>query len=146
MTQIHVFLGVSEFGDDPQIVTDLLGISPTQAWAPGTPLPGKAGERGGCWSHGRWVLASPAGREASIEDHLSALLPLLEVRADALAEAERRFDLGLTCAAYFREVNPGIHLDVVLLRRVAALGLDLDFDLYCLEPADAASGSEETAA
>jgi hypothetical protein len=30
MTQIHVFLGVSEFGDDPQIVTDLLGISPTQ--------------------------------------------------------------------------------------------------------------------
>lgn len=50
------------------------------------------------------------------------------------------------CAAYFREANPGFHLDVALLRRVAALGLDLDFDLYCLTPAEAAAGADDTAA
>jgi hypothetical protein len=137
VTEIHVFLGIFQFGDDPQVVTDLLGVAPTKAWAPGAAMPGKAGERGGRWPHGRWVLVSPGGRQASVEEQLLSLLPLLEERPDALAEAKRRYEVGLMCAAYYHEVNPGFHLDVELLRRVAALGLDLDFDLYCL------AGTEE---
>jgi len=142
MTEIHVYLGVFEFGDDPQVVTDLLGIAPTKAWAAGTLMPGKAGERGGRWPHERWELVSPAGREASVEDQLLALLPLLEARADALAEASRRFEVGLACAAYFHEVNPGFRLDAALLRRIAALGLDFDFDLYCLGTDDDEAGHD----
>ena len=143
MTETRVYLGVFQFGDDPQVVTDFLGIAPTKAWAPGTPMPGKAGERGAVWRYGRWELASPAGGGAGIAEQLAALLPLLEARADALAEARRRYRVGLACVAYFREVNPGFHLDAEVVARVAALGLSLDFDLYCLgacdEPADASA-------
>ena len=143
MTEIRVYLGVFRFGDDPQVVTDLLGIAPTKAWARGTPMAGKAGERGATWRYARWELASPAGEGAGVAEQLAALLPLLEARAVVLAEARRRFGAGLACAAYFREVNPGFHLDAELVARVAALGLSFDFDLYCLgapeDPADAAA-------
>jgi hypothetical protein len=132
MTEIRVYLGVFEFGSDPQVVTDVLGIAPTKAYGPGAPKPGVVGERGGTWRHGRWELASPAGRGARVEDQLTALLPLLEERADAVAEARRRFAVQLVCVAYFREVNPGFHLDAALLRRLAELGLDFDFDMYFL--------------
>jgi hypothetical protein len=146
LNEIRVFLGVFKFGDDPRVVTDLLGIEPTSAIAPGTPMRGKPGERGLRWRHGRWELASPAGRSASVEDQLLALLPLLEEREEAIREANARFEVGIMCAAYFYQVNPGFHLDSALLGRLAALGLDLDFDLYCMETAEERAGAGEPAA
>lgn len=129
MNKIHVFFGVFGFGQDPQIVTDVLRIEPSKAWTKGEPMPG--GTRG-ARTHSRWVLESPLERSATVEEQLSALLPLLEARADEVAEVRRRFEAGLMCACYFYETNPGYHLDTALLQRIAGLGLDLDFDLYCL--------------
>ena len=127
MNEIHVHFAVLGFSGSPQAVTDLLGIAPTSAWATGDP-----GLRGHPRRFARWNLASPAGENATVEDQLAALLPLLEARAAAVAEAARRFEAGIHCAAYFREVNPGFRLDAALVARVAALGLSLDLDLYCL--------------
>ena len=129
MNKIHVFFGVFGFGQDPQVVTDILQIEPSKAWVKGERMPG--GKRG-ARTHSRWVLESPLERSAGVEEQLSALLPLLEARATEVAEVSRRFEAGLMCACYFRETNPGIHLDSALLRRIAALGLGFDFDLYCL--------------
>ncbi|HEU6450556.1 MAG TPA: DUF4279 domain-containing protein [Gemmatimonadaceae bacterium] len=144
-TEIHVFLGVFKFGDDPQVVTDLLGIRPTSVIVPGTPMRGGPGERGLPWRYGRWELTSPAGPSASVEEQLLALLPLLEERADAIREANARFEVGIMCAAYFREVNPGFHLDSALLARLAALRLDIDFDLYCMETVEEKGSVSEPA-
>jgi hypothetical protein len=127
MNRIHVYFGVIGFSGSPDAVTELLGIAPTSAWATGDP-----GIRGQPRRFARWALASPAGEDASVEDQLAALLPLLEARAAAVAEAARRFEAAIQCAACFREANPGFHLDAALVARVAALGLSLDFDLYCL--------------
>jgi len=131
MNKIHVSFAVLGFSGSPQAVTDLLGIAPTEAWATGDP-----GLRGHPRRFARWNLASPAGETATVEDQLTALLPLLEARAAAVAEAARRFEAGIHCAAYFRDVNPGFHLDAAMVARVAALGLSLDFDLYCLGAPD----------
>jgi hypothetical protein len=127
MNKIHVSFGVIGFSGSPDVVTGLVGIEPTSAWATGDP-----GMRGEPRRFARWTLASPAGEDAPVEDQLAALLPLLEARAAAVAEAARRFEAGIRCAAYFHEANPGFHLDAALVARVAALGLSLDFDLYCL--------------
>ena len=131
MSEIHVHFAVLGFSGSPQAVTDLLGLAPTEAWATGDP-----GLRGHPRRFARWNLASPAGVHATIKDQLAALLPLLEARAAAVAEAARRFEAGIQCAACFREANPGFHLDAALVARVAALGLSLDFDLYCLAAPD----------
>jgi len=135
MTRIHVYFAVHGFGESPQVVTELLGIAPTTAWAVGD-----AGPHGSARHLARWSLASPAGETATVEDQLAELLPPLEARAASVAETARQFDAGIECAAYFHEVNPGFHLDAALVARVAALGLSLDFDLYCLgspdEPTD----------
>jgi len=129
MNKIHVFFEVFEFGQDPQVVTDLLQIEPSKAWAKGEPV---QGSKRGIRTHSRWVLESPLERSETVEEQLAALLPLLEARAAEVAEVSRRFEAGLMCACYFYETNPGFHLDSALLQRVSALGLDFDFDLYCL--------------
>jgi hypothetical protein len=75
---------------------------------------------------------------ACVEDHLEALLSALEPHSVRIREAARRFSVGISCAIYFHSVNPGFHISNALARRVAAIGLGLDFDLYCLgeEPRD----------
>jgi len=136
-TEAHVFLGVFKFGSDPEVVTALLQLEPSDVIIPDSRMPGPPGTGGVTWKHERWVLASPAGTRATIEDQLKALLPILESRRDAIIEASQRFEIGLMCAAYFRETNPGFHFDASLMARIASLQLDLDFDLYCLgEPND----------
>ena len=131
-TEAHVFLGVFGFGSDPHVISELLDLQPSRVTLKGELMPGEAGRRGTRWRHERWTYASPAGRAAPIEDQLRALLAVLESRREAIAEAARRYEVGLMCAAYFHEVNPGFHLDAELIAGLAALRIDLDFDLYCL--------------
>jgi hypothetical protein len=132
MNKIHVYFGLIGFSGSPDVVTELLGIEPTSAWATGDP-----GPRGQPRRFAHWRLDSPAsGTDAAVEDQLAELLTLLEARVAAVTDAVRRFEGGIQCAACFHEANRGFHLDAALVARVAALGLSLDFDLYCLGAAD----------
>ena len=71
-----------------------------------------------------------------MEEHLEALLSLLEERTPQVREVCERFDAGIHVAQYFYEVNPQFFLTSEALRRVAELGLSLSFDQYCLGESD----------
>jgi len=127
--QIRVYFGVFKFGQDPQIVTDLMGREPTVAWCKGEPY----GEHGGVRTHSRWELRSPAPPTGPVEDQLNSLLELLEASAEQVRSVASEFEAGICCAAkYWASFNPGIHLSVDALSRTSALGLSIDFDLYFL--------------
>ena len=128
-TETRVYFGVFEFGDDPAVVTRLMSIEPTVAWAKGDPHPVLRSAR---WHYGRWELRSSLPLEESLENHLLDLLPKLESRREAVTEANARFDAALVVATYLRETNPEYTLSADLLRRIANLGLEMDFDLYCV--------------
>ncbi|MBC8106066.1 MAG: DUF4279 domain-containing protein [Anaerolineae bacterium] len=131
----HVYFAVFGFGDDPAVVTQAMGIEPTEAWVKGEPT----GRRRGIRTHSRWVLQSALALVEPIEDHFEDLLPQLECRRDAVADVRTRFEARLAVAAYWRELNPSFRLSAEIVRRVAALGLDVVFDLYCLGGAGDAS-------
>lgn len=134
--RIHVFLSVGEFAPaPPSEITELMGLEPTEMWERGEPVPGHPTAHR---TFSRWTLESPLERSKSFEDHLDALLLILEARADQIRRVKERFAAGIGCAAYFRSVNPGFHISETQLARLAALGLSLDFDLYCL-----GAGSDE---
>ena len=124
----HVYFAVFGFGDDPAVVTRAMGIEPTEAWVKGEP----GGERGGVRTHSRWVLRSALRLAEPVDAHFDDLLPRLECRREAVADVRARFDARLAVAAYAHEVNPGFRLSAAVVQRVAALGLALDFDVYCL--------------
>ncbi|CAN5675099.1 hypothetical protein BH09VER1_BH09VER1_02260 [soil metagenome] len=127
--EAHVSLCVSEF-DDPAIITLLIGLSPTEVWCVGDPIPGRSSVRR---KFSRWSLGSPLSAHATLDDHLDALLLLIEPVSARVRGCAIRFHTGITCAVYYHQgFTQGIHLSKSLLRRVSELGVPLDFDLYFL--------------
>lgn len=131
----HVFFAVFGFGDDPAVVSRAMGVEPTKAWIKGEPT----GQGRGIQTHNRWVLQSTLPLAEPIEAHFENLLPPLEARREAVADVRTRFKARLAVAAYWREVNPSFRLSASVVQRIAALGLGVDFDLYCLGGAGDAS-------
>jgi hypothetical protein len=130
----HVYFAVFGFGDDPAIVTRAMGVEPTKAWVKGEPT----GVRKGMQTHSRWALQSTLPLAEPIEAHFENLLPQLECRREAVADVRARFQSRLVVAAYWHNVNPGFCFSASVVQRIATLGLEVDFDLYCLGgPGDA---------
>jgi hypothetical protein len=81
-----------------------------------------------------WFLKSSLPISSPVEEHLEALLLVLESRAKAIATLLNVYqaEAGLNCAIYYENFTPGIHLSRSITRRTAALGLYVDLDLYFL--------------
>lgn len=133
----HVFFAVLEFGQDPNVVTELAGFEPTETWVVGQSVR-KHSEP--VHQHSRWTFKSPLVLSEPVEEHLDALLATLESHAEGIRAVAERFLAEIRCAIYFRTFTAGFHLSQSLLSRASALGLDIDYDLYFLgedgEPVD----------
>jgi hypothetical protein len=134
----HVRFCVYEFGDDPSVVTELTGLEPSKSYSTGEPVPNHPTA---LRRHGAWELYSPLPLSADVEDHLEALLKLLEANAESVRRAQVKFDAGISCAIYYHGgCNEGFHLSEALVERTAKLGLSLDFDMYFLGDSNPANG------
>lgn len=141
MDETHVNFNVFDFDDDTSAVTQLLSIEPTKAWVAGDQFPNHPTAK---LTHSRWVLGSGSGTEVAVEEQLEALLNLLEARREQVREAARRYSVEIQCAVYYEDFTPGINLSEQTIRRVADLGLSIDFDLYFLGNADSAGEEDQT--
>ena len=71
-TKTHVYFGVFGFGDNPEVVTEILRMPPTEAWVKGEPY--GALSAGARRTHSRWSLSGGLDEAAPVEAHLHALL------------------------------------------------------------------------
>ncbi|MCA8955615.1 MAG: DUF4279 domain-containing protein [Planctomycetes bacterium] len=132
-TETHVFFLVLEFGDDVAAVTAALGVEPSEAWLRGDRIAPHPSAR---QTHSRWQLDSGLPPHGCFEDQLNALLDRLEQRTEGVRHVASRFDAGVRAAIYTSEVNPEWCVSPRAVRRLAALGLGIEFDVYRL-PGDA---------
>ena len=108
-------------------ITKCMGLEPTRAWNKGDP-----GRYKNEMSFSGWDLYSPMPRgDKAIDEQLEALLPVLEQRAAAIHDIAKKYQAGISCVGYFNNFSPGFHLSRETVSRIAALGLSVDFDLYC---------------
>lgn len=123
---LALYLVVTGYGDDPQMITRALGIPPTVAWV-----------RGDAYSEAfpdarrtrsQWMLASGLPREAPFREHCEALLAHLEPLGDRLNRLTTRCTVGVVSGGYFHTGNPDFFIDEGYIRRFRALGLDIRFD------------------
>lgn len=129
MRKAHVFLAVHEFGQDPDIVSNLIGFAPTKAWVAGEPT-----ARNPEISHrfSRWTYQSPLPLEAAVEDHVAALLAVLEGNTSGVKSVSARFPTHIGCAVYSADAPEGFHLSASTLARITALGLSFDYEHYAV--------------
>ncbi len=127
----HVGFCVYEFGNDPSVVTNLISFTPTKSWLAGDPI---FNHPTATWRNAKWELGSPLPLESDIEDHIEALLSVLEENVEGVSKAIEYFSAEIRCAIYYHEngCNQGFNLSESVIMRIAKLGLSIDFDLYFL--------------
>jgi len=85
---LAIYLVVSGYGDDPETVTRVLGLPPTEVWVRGQPFSGAFPDARR--NRSQWMLASGLPFDAAYGEHGAALLALLEPRADAVLQVDAR--------------------------------------------------------
>jgi hypothetical protein len=116
---------------DPDEVTRLLGLEPDYAHRRGDANLGKSGRRYADFPEGLWKISSGAGEEATVEEHLLALLERIEPGQAGIA---RCHELGLRADVFvglFAAGEPGGQgIGPETCRRLGELGLRLELDYY----------------
>jgi hypothetical protein len=127
-----ISLSISAEDLDPDEITRLLGIQPTKAWRKGVPQPGRAGRQGRVPTFGAWSTSLSRDQttewdvEAAISMVLDRILVSEEVWKQVVTNAKARIFVGLTLDTY----NRGFGFAPSMLKRMAELGIQLDFDIY----------------
>ena len=130
-TKTYVYLAVFDFGDDPEVVSAMMGMEPTKAWVKGEHYVTASPDARR--THSRWTVDSGLDQTEPLEAHLSALLTKIEPRHAVIQQVAQRFPAHIGVAQYLHEVNPQFELKADILRRFASLGLPISFDQYCVQ-------------
>lgn len=133
-TSNHVSFVIYDFECLPDEITKKLGIEPTETRIKGEiRIIGKKKIKiKRVNKENSWHLKSDLPLTAPVENHLVNLLKKLKPRKQKITEINQKYYAEFSCALYFREANPGIHIDEKLLKEIGKLNAKLDLDMYCL--------------
>jgi hypothetical protein len=111
---------------EPDGVSQLLGVQPTTAIRRGD----KRGPRSPESPRGVWILRVEGDAPAGPEQHLRQLLMRLPTDRATWEAVRSHYEVRISVGIHINAWNRGFVLGPELLRSVAALGLELDFDIY----------------
>ena len=112
-----------------EIITEILGIQPSNAWSEGDEnvRTGKPRE------FMSWVMNSGLDDTEPMEKHISSLLAFLGTKKSALHKLLAEYNLVIQCVGYYTPSGHGTHLDRETVREAAQLGLCFDMDYYYVD-------------
>lgn len=131
-------------GDDliPDEVSRLLGAQPESAQTRGEFLIGKASGRSRVARTGGWSLQaldrSPGDLDAQIDD----IFARLSGDPAVWAQLHSRFELNLFCGLFMGGRNDGETISPANLRLLGERGIELQLDIYALDPDEVMQYSE----
>jgi hypothetical protein len=111
---------------DPDEITRRLGVKGTKVAREGDAV-SRTSKKRPC---SRWELHSRLGTCASLDEHVKDVLDQLDANKAAFEEVSRSFGGTMQLVGYFRDVNPGVHFESEIVRRIAQYGLEIDCDFY----------------
>lgn len=119
---------------DPTEVTAQLGLIPDMAYIKGElSPPGSVTGRSYPYRTGMWLVETPLPRTAELDAHLRALLDLLGSKVAMIhAFKAQGYTIDFYCGLFLESDNEGLALSAETLARVAALGAELDLDIYAV--------------
>jgi hypothetical protein len=123
-----VFRVVGDFSDATP-VTRLFGVTPTEAYGKGD-IVGKHPERR--HPNGYWGLASSIGDTAGLNDHLQAVLALLETKRGAIEHVQKEgYICDIFCGIFSEDdLEASIVLAPEILLGIGRLHLSLNLHSY----------------
>jgi hypothetical protein len=132
--EVHVDFLITRFPRDPDEITKELGIQPTETWLKGDPV-AISGE--GRASNG-WRLSSGLDKHAKFQEHIQALLAVIEPNIQRFVDIGSRFYTEISTAVYmyYHEDSPSstpwVHLDKKATSVFKRIGAEVDINVYVL--------------
>jgi len=114
---------------EPDDVTSILGVQPTHSFRRGF----KRGSRSPAKPHGAWFLEVRGGAPDGPGVQLETLLSKLPQSADVWRQLSARYTVELRMALHFQGWNKGFGFNKLVIERLAALGIDLEFELFAYD-------------
>jgi len=126
-----VYFRLHDFEGEPDEITKKLLLNPTNSWKKGDVIPNRKGDIRRKQS--TWELMSSRDVGDSIEDHLESLLNQIEKNQAVFKQMIKKYSSELSIVMYlYDDFNPGINLKPNIIKRIADLELEIDFDIYFL--------------
>lgn len=113
---------------DPKIITDRLGIQPSESWRKGERNERTHYER----KFSRWSLFSRLDHSAALEEHVRDVLNQTRDHAGAIREISKDFNCWVQLVGCFYNDYPGFGLHADLISALASLSVSIDCDFYYL--------------
>jgi len=113
----------------PHNITDSLGITPTKSFKRGDTRKGEI-----VWPHGYWEIETSSHVNSSDPSaHLEWLVEQVYPEKSRLQEIllDKRIDALISCFWISPYTQIGMSIEVRLLRKIADLGVRLEFDFHC---------------
>ena len=122
-------------GDElsPAIITEQLGIPPSESWRKGDAVPishRTTFEPRKTRMFGRWALSPNCSPYDDFEAQLESLLSMLAPVAPILRTLAVQYNGEIKVAYSSGESNFGFHLSAELINRLQTLAVAVDFDIY----------------
>ena len=115
----------------PDEIGSELGLAADEQWLAGSCIPNtKIVVTANCW-----ILDSGKPRDATLDEHLEALLARLRGHEDRIRAISSSDSVEVSCVLYsIRE--PALNFSPELLARITELGAGLDIDLYVMKTSE----------
>jgi Domain of unknown function (DUF4279) len=128
---VEVAFKLTGRGFDPDDVTKVIQLTPTETWRLGDYIQWTALKR----KHDGWEVGLPERETYGMEEILLELLDALDPHNGRIAEAVERLNLEteISFGVYVRGETPAGRFSAETIRRVSALGAILDIDLILSE-------------
>lgn len=110
---------------DPDEISRLLGCAPTRARRRG-----ELRRSGTPWPNGAWLLSVEGKSPMGPEELVHLLLARLPADGALWSDLRTRFGVKLSFGIFTERWNRGFDLSADAVRRIASLGVDVDFDIY----------------
>jgi hypothetical protein len=126
------------FGDDldPDHISNVLGVAPTNAYRKGDVTPSEKGKKAVAET-GTWQLEADEEFSGELPEQIASIFAALTDDLTVWKDLSSRFDGDVFVGLFMAELNEAFSLDPALLGAISSRGLVLEFDLYGAEEDDA---------
>lgn len=111
---------------NPDEITSLLRVIPTQSWAEGDPHPKNPSKR----KFSKWSLYSRLDESEPIEKHVCDVLDQLDRNVEGFIHVSELHHGTMQMVGHFYAMYPGWSFDANTILRLARYSLCFDFDFY----------------
>jgi hypothetical protein len=131
--KVYCSLRVFDFPETPDVVSQALGVKPTETWRKGDLIDPRWLVR---HKEDGWGLDSP--HNPSDTEPSKAIEELLRLIPDekAFQQLPAGCEVQVTCTIYAYRERPFVYLPASLIARLAAISANLDVDIYDLSSLD----------